>query len=611
MRSPESPRVEDVSGALVNEISALPGEINLILDDYHMIYSEPVHKAVAFFLDHLPENLHLIISSRTDPPLPLPRLHARNEIVELKAADLRFTAEEATAFLTDVMGMTLSRSDVAALGEITEGWVAALQLAALSMRDREDVSGFVEAFSGSNRHILDFLAEEVLERQPEVVREFLLKTSVLERMTDSLCDVLTGRADGQAMLERLEKENLFVVPLDEERRWYRYHHLFAGFLRTRLERENPGSIPRLHLRTSGWYEENGWFFEAVGHALAGEDYERAADLVERVAREAWSRGEILTLLGWLRRLPGEVMRCRPKLLLDQATASVLSGQLDAAETPLLEAEDAAANADEARRRYLLGYAAGVRSWRARLLGDTSDAIELARRSLTLLPEDEPGLRSFAAIGLGDAHRDAGNLAAASEAFTGAEAFGRAAGHNMGLILGMVEHARVKREQGRLREAQDLLRRAQALAAEKDVELSPAAGFIRLEMGTLHYEWDALATSEHCLAEGMGAGPPNGRDHRARPGTRRTLAYEAGARRYGGRQGGRARGRAPRAKVRCGPSDNRGDDLEGAFAPDGRRGGGSSLRVRESTRGGEGWDQPVPRGGCAANRSGAAAPGAAR
>jgi LuxR family transcriptional regulator, maltose regulon positive regulatory protein len=228
-----------VVGALINDLVGAGQEITVVLDDYHLIDPEPVHDATSFLIEHLPENVGLVVSGRTEPPLPLARLRARNQMTEIRAADLRFTTEEATAFLGDVMGLTLSAADVAALVEVTEGWVAALQLAALSMRDLEDVSGFVEAFSGSNRHVLDFLAEEVLQHQPEGVREFLLKTSVLESMTAPLCDALTSHADGQEMLERLERENLFVVPLDDERLWYRYHHLFADFLRGRLGRESP------------------------------------------------------------------------------------------------------------------------------------------------------------------------------------------------------------------------------------------------------------------------------------------------------------------------------------------------------------------------------------
>src|SRR3712207_6255609 len=265
LRSPEFPPVEAVVGALINELADVGHEVTIVRDDYHVIYSGLIHEATSFLLEHLPENVHLFISDHADPPLPLAKLRARDQVTEIRAADLRFTTEEATAFLNGVMELTLSAADVASLEGVTEGWIAALQLAALSMRDREDPSGFVETFSGSNRHVLDFLAEEVLERQPEAVREFLLKTSVLERISAPLCDSLTGRDDGQEMLERLERENLFVVPLDDERHWYRYHHLFADFLRGRLKRECPEQLVESHRRASSWYEDNGLLPEAIGH----------------------------------------------------------------------------------------------------------------------------------------------------------------------------------------------------------------------------------------------------------------------------------------------------------------------------------------------------------
>jgi LuxR family transcriptional regulator, maltose regulon positive regulatory protein len=224
LRSPEPPQMEAVLGALINELAELPGEVAVVLDDYHVIYSEPVHGVFSFLLEHLPPNVHLVISSRIDPPLQLSRLRARNQMMEIDAAELSFTSEEAATFLNGVMGLDLSAEDVAALEERTEGWIAGLQLAALSMRDRKDIPGFLRAFSGSHRDVLDYLAEEVLERQPGQMREFLLQTSILDHLSGALCDALTGRSDGQEMLERLEKDNLFVVALDEERHWYRYHH---------------------------------------------------------------------------------------------------------------------------------------------------------------------------------------------------------------------------------------------------------------------------------------------------------------------------------------------------------------------------------------------------
>jgi LuxR family transcriptional regulator, maltose regulon positive regulatory protein len=441
LRSPQLPPVEAVVGALINELADVSGEITVVLDDYHLIDSEPVHEATAFLLEHLPENAHLVISGRTDPPLPLPKLRARDQIVELRAADLRFAPEEATAFLNNVMGLDLSAGDVAALEEVTEGWVAALQLAALSMRDRGDVLGFVESFSGSNRHVLDFLAEEVLERQPEGVREFLLTTSVLGRMTAPLCDALTGRVGGQEMLEKLERENLFVVPLDDERRWYRYHHLFADFLRGSLTRERPGLVGELHLRASGWYDDNGLIAEAIGHAFSTSDHEHAARLVEKGIKETWRRGEFPTVLRWLEALPTEAKRRRPRLFPAHALALTLTGRPDDVESLLKEAERATEAAGE-DRRFLLGFASAVRSWRARLRGDAHEAVDLARQALSLLPAEDLPQRNLAAICLGDALRITGDLTAASEAFAEAVEIGRTVGHAYGTLTAMVWQARV-------------------------------------------------------------------------------------------------------------------------------------------------------------------------
>jgi LuxR family transcriptional regulator, maltose regulon positive regulatory protein len=505
LRSPEIPSVEMLVGALVNELVDLPQGITVVLDDYHLIYSEPVHEAVTYLIEHLPENVHLVISGRTDPPLPLPKLRAQGQMAEIRAAELRFTSDEAAAFLRDAMGLALSDADIVALGEITEGWVAALQLAALSMRDRLDASGFVESFSGSNRHVLDFLADEVLARQPIIVRDFLLATSVLGRMTAPLCDALTGRCDGQIMLERLERENLFVVAFDDERRWYRYHHLFADFLRERLGREKPGLVGELHLCASGWYEDNGLLPEAIDHAFSAPDHELAARLVERGIKEVWPRrGEIPTVLRWLEALPAGTKRRRPRLFIEHALALAVSDRPGDVEPLLQEAERAAsdATADEKDRQFLWGCASAVRSWRARLRGDAPHAVELARQSLSVLPTEDTPQRTFAAICLGEALRTTGELAAASEAFAEAVELGRSAGHVYSTLIAMVWQARVQAAQGRLREAEDSFRRAQRFVTEQGVELLPAAGLAHLGMGSLLYERNDLDGAERELEEGV-------------------------------------------------------------------------------------------------------------
>jgi LuxR family transcriptional regulator, maltose regulon positive regulatory protein len=504
LRAPELPPIETVVGALINELAGAEREVTVFLDDYHLIDYRLVHEAVSFFLEHLPENVHLVIATRTDPPLPLSKLRARAQVTEIKAADLCFTTDEAAALLKDVMGLSLSAEDIAALEEATEGWVAALQLAAISMQDREDVSGFVRAFSGSNRHVLDFLADEVLERQPEGVRGFLLRTSVLERMSAPLCDALTGRDDGQEMLEKLERQNLFVVALDDERVWYRYHHLFADFLRGRLRHESPGLAGELHLLASGWYEDNGLAAEAIGHALSAPDHDLAARLIEEGIEGAVERGEGTTALRWLEALPTEAKRRRPRLFVEHAVALVITGRPEDAEPLLNEAERTASGATEdgEEGRLLLGFASTVRSWRARLRGDAPEAVELARRALSLLPDEEAHLRNYAAVRLGDALRAVGDLAAAGEAYAEAAEIGSAARHAYGRLAGMVMHARVRAEQGRLREADQEFRRALRLLTEGGFELSPAAGMVHLGMGALLYERDDLDGAERALERGV-------------------------------------------------------------------------------------------------------------
>jgi LuxR family maltose regulon positive regulatory protein len=501
LRSPGPPRIEALAGALVNEVAGLFGGLDLVLDDYHSIESEGVQCIVAFLLENLPQGAHLVLAGRVDPPLPLARLRARGQMVRLGASDLSFTEEETRAFLKGVMGLDLSAADVAKLERRTEGWIAGLQLAALSMRDREDLPGFVEAFSGGHRDVLDFLAEEVLERQPEDVREFLLQTSVLERMSALLCDALTGRDDGQGMLERLERDNLFVVALDDERRWYRYHHLFADFLRGRLRREDSELAGELHRRASGWYEENGHPAEAIGHALSAPDHGLAARLIEGSAEGAVVGGEGATALRWLEALPTEDKRQRPRLFAQHAMALVMTGRPDDANPLLAEAERAAEAAGE-DGRFLLGFASTVRSWRARLRGDATEAVGLARGALSLLPDEEATARNFAAVCLGDALRTVGELSAAGEAFAQAAEIGRAAGHAYGWLAGVVMHARVLAEQGRLREADEAFGRAKRLLTEGGFEKMPVAGVVRVGMADLRYERDDLEGAERELAEGV-------------------------------------------------------------------------------------------------------------
>jgi ATP/maltotriose-dependent transcriptional regulator MalT len=305
LRTTELPATETLTRALVTEVNRI-ARLDLVLDDYQVIDNPDVHQVVVALLDHAAPDVHLVISSRTDPPLPLPRLRAVGQLLVLGADDLAFTSSEATAFLRGVMELDLTRQDIATLEGRTEGWVAGLQLAALSMRGRGDLTKFIESFSGMHRDVLDYLGEEVLHGQPADVRRFLLSTSILDQLTGPLCDAVTGRTGGSLMLELLERNNVFVVALDDERIWYRYHHLFAEFLRSRLHRDLPGQADELHRRAAGWYEANGHPDEAVRHAVAAADFELATRVIRAEAGQAWSRGEVPTVLRWLEALPASV-----------------------------------------------------------------------------------------------------------------------------------------------------------------------------------------------------------------------------------------------------------------------------------------------------------------
>ncbi|NUM77398.1 hypothetical protein HUU40_23815 [candidate division KSB1 bacterium] len=360
LNSPQPPTFETILTSLVNEIAAFPDVFALVLDDYHVIESSPIHDALAFLLEHLPRNMHVIITSRADPALPLARLRARREMTELRAHDLRFTLAESTAFLNEVMKIGIAEKDVAALDHRTEGWIAGLQLAALSMHGRDDVSAFIQAFTGDDRYILDYLIEEVFRRQPEYIQNFLLQTSILERLCGPLCSAVLNADFGwqiaeaenenrnpqsqirnaQAMLEHLERANLFIIPLDDKRQWYRYHHLFAELLRFRLQQSQPEAVAELHHRASIWFESNDLMEEAIEHAIAAKDWDRAAGLIEIVALKLLARWQQGSLLNWIKFLPDHAFEKRPNLCLWSAYLAIHTANYDSCEPYLQKAEQA-------------------------------------------------------------------------------------------------------------------------------------------------------------------------------------------------------------------------------------------------------------------------------
>ena len=399
--------VEGLVTALINELAADPGpdEVLLVLDDYHLVDSGPVHDSVAFLLENLPPGLRVVVSGRADPPLPLARLRARGQLAELRVADLRFTAEEAAALLGETAGPGLPTVAAQALAARTEGWAAGLQLAGLSLRGHADAAGFVAAFSGSHRFVLDYLADEVLVGQPGQVRAFLLETSVLERLSGDLCDAVTGQPGSQAMLEDIERAGLFLVPLDEVRGWWRYHHLFADLLRARLQAEQPGRVQALHRAAAAWCDEHDLHDDAVRHALATGDAAWSARLVERHVETLLGRSEGATLRRWLSALPAESVRARPRLCLAQAYGAAMGFQVEALEALIDDAERAFAvsgdepYADPAGRpaSVLANVPAGIaflRAVLARLQGDAALAAGYNRQALAQLGEDDWLMRSF-------------------------------------------------------------------------------------------------------------------------------------------------------------------------------------------------------------------------
>jgi LuxR family maltose regulon positive regulatory protein len=477
LRASAEPSMEAVLTSLLNALSALDRDIVLILDDYHVIEAEPIHRTLAFLIEHLPPCLHLLLATRADPPLPLARLRARGDVTELRAADLRFTAEEAAAFLQQIMGLSLSADEVTALEARTEGWIAGLQLAALSLQGRptEDAATFIAAFTGSHRYLVDYLMDEVLLRQPEEVQSFLAHTCILERLCAPLCAAVIDGDDpnraesiaaSQEMLEALERNNLFLIPLDDERRWYRYHHLFADTLR-RLHIVHV-TVPEasvLHRRAGVWFEQHGLLHEAIGHTLAAGAHEHAADLIGRAARTLGARGEIQTISTWLRALPETTLRARPQLSLMYAWLLVDMRDPHGAEQYLRYAEAALTTAGTEEARYLRAVIAAGRAIILVTTGDASLAIPQAQAALDGLDTTDVRARSIAAIALGLAFLSQDAVNEAAEAFRHVAVVNRATNYPLFMVLAFVGEACARRAAGALGPARATYEQAIAWSAE--------------------------------------------------------------------------------------------------------------------------------------------------
>jgi len=532
LQSPQPPPIEAVLTPLLNALSTLPTDVVLVLDDYHLIDAPAIHSALTFLLDHLPPQLHLVLTTRADPPLPLTRLRARGQLTELRAADLRFTADETAAFLTELMGLPLSADDVAALEARTEGWIAGLQFAALAMRDRSDLAGFIRAFTGSHRFVVDYLAEEVLARQPPHLQTFLTQTAILDRMCGPLCDAVLGlaasdvrlgeansvqvssltphasQAYSQLLLAELERANLFLVPLDDERHWYRYHHLFAEVLRERLTSgATSASVATLHRHASAWFERQELLPEAIDHALKAADFVQAARLIETISVPLLANRAIQDALStWLAALPDAVVRARPRLCIAHAWLLFIRLDVPAALQRVQDAEQALqrnqlAADDQNIRGEIAATHALISAYIPR--PDLAQVIAWGQQALTSLDPDNLAFRCVAAGALGMAYVKQGDITQAERAFGESAASGRASGNVYFAMAGIMNQVAMQRVRGAVQLALTTCRQTFAWMVEHDAQAAPSSGgYWYMSMADLLREVNNLEAALRYATEGI-------------------------------------------------------------------------------------------------------------
>jgi LuxR family maltose regulon positive regulatory protein len=502
LRSPQPPPPESILTGLINEITTVPDNFVLVLDDYHVIEAAPVDAALTYLIEHLPPRMHLVIATREDPRLPLARLRARGHLTELRVTDLRFAPSEAAEFLTQVMGLNLSAADVAALENRTEGWIAGLQLAAISMQGQKDTAGFIRSFTGSHHFVLDYLVEEVLQRQPESVQTFLLCTSILDHLCGPLCDavLLDPAGSGQETLEYIERANLFLVPLDNERRWYRYHHLFADLLRQRLHQrtdsstgDRVGDVTELHSRASLWYEGNGLELEAFQHAAAANDVGRAEHLIEGAGMPLQFRGAGAPVLNWLESLPKTALDARPSLWVTYASTLLFGGQHTAVELKLQAAEAALQGTEpDDRSADLVGRIASMRATLAVIQHDAESIITQSRRALEYLHPDNQLVRTATTWTLGYAYQLQGDRAAASQAYTEVIATGTSFGDSIYTIAAIINLGQLQEADNQLSLATRTYTRVLQLAGDPP---QPIACEAYLGLARISYQWNDLDSAQ--------------------------------------------------------------------------------------------------------------------
>ena len=517
LQAPQLPPIDSILTALLNEIAAIPNDFTLVLDDYHLVDAKSVDEALTFLIDHLPPQMHLVITTREDPSLPIPRLRARNQLTEIRASDLRFTASEAAEFFNRIMNLDLSAEEVATLETRTEGWIAGLQLAAISMKGQQDIHGFIQAFAGDHRYIVDYLAEEVLRRQTEDVRGFLLETSILDRLDSSLCDAVTNRIGSKSKLEQLQRGNLFLIPLDEKRRWFRYHHLFADVLRMHLMAEQPDQVPVLHQRASEWFEQNNLTADAIHHALEAKDFDRAANLIERAVPEARRTRQETQLLNWLKALPEEVLQHRPVLSVHYAGTLLQTGLMDGVEKRLQQAEQWLEKeihkqpiyVDREDFQRLPGLVAMYRAAVSLLNADVTNTMKYAQRVLDLASEKDNLLRGSASSLLGLAYWSSGDLDTTYKMFSNGMNHLLKVGFIPDVIGGSVTLADIQITQGHLREAMSIYERGLQLATKQDASVVRGAADMHVGMAELYRERNDLITAMQSLQKSKVLGEFNG------------------------------------------------------------------------------------------------------
>ena len=508
LRSAESLNIEATLTILLNEISAFPEHFVLILDDYHSIDSQPVDKSLDFLIEHQPPQMHLVITTREDPQLPLARYRARGQLTELRAADLRFSPGEAAEFLNQVAGLGLSDENIVALETRTEGWIAGLQLAAISMQGLKDIDGFIQSFTGSHRFVMDYLIEEVLQQQPESFQRFLLHTSILDRMCGPLCDaiLLESSVSGQTTIEYLERSNLFIVALDNERHWYRYHHLFGDLLRKRLKQKlTPEGISELHIHASEWYENNGQILDAFKHAAAAKDIERAERLMELKEMPLHLPGVPTTILNWLESLPTSVLNSKPSLWWKQASMMLNNYHIIGVEEKLQATEAALAlrNLPDAEMdewtRNLVGKIAVARA----LLGQTQYQAETslvqARRALEYLHPNNVAYRSTANQIVGFAHYLQGDRDAAEQAYTAALSLAQSAGNYDGILMATTRLGQIYEIRNKLYQAAETYQHVLQLFVG---DPPPFATVAIVGLARIHMEWNELDNAEKYGEQGF-------------------------------------------------------------------------------------------------------------